>query len=324
MRILIGSIAFLDEGQEAGITSPDYVVFKSRPGIIHPRWLYYWLRSDLGAAFIRTLARGAVRERMLFRRLAAAEIFLPPYKAQLEFANQVLPVERASAAAKTQLKAAKALPAAYLRAVFNSPEAQRWPRKRLREICTGDGQYGTSEKANGAGEGLPVLRMGNLREGRIRWDELKFIQLPKPEEEKYRLVKGDILFNRTNSAELVGKTAVFDGFQDAVFASYLIRFRVIENMADPEFVSAYINSEVGRKFVADNMARAIGQVNISASTMHKMPVPSPSLREQQEISAILSEQMATAERARKTLEAQLTTINKLPAALLRRAFSGEL
>ena len=77
MRILIGSIAFVDDREESGITSPDYVVFRSRPGTIHPRWFYYWLRSGYGAEFIRTLARGADRERMLFRRLAAAEIFLP-------------------------------------------------------------------------------------------------------------------------------------------------------------------------------------------------------------------------------------------------------
>jgi type I restriction enzyme, S subunit len=71
MRILLGSIAVVEEGEPPGITSPDYVVFRTRPGLLHYRWFYYWLRSADGAAFIRTLSRGAVRERMLFRRLAA-------------------------------------------------------------------------------------------------------------------------------------------------------------------------------------------------------------------------------------------------------------
>lgn len=82
MRILIGSIAFVDEDDSAGITSPDYVAIRGRPGAIDSRWFYYWLRSPLGMRCINSLARGAVRERMLFNRLAEGEIELPSYAAQ--------------------------------------------------------------------------------------------------------------------------------------------------------------------------------------------------------------------------------------------------
>ncbi|MBI1845351.1 MAG: hypothetical protein HY294_04060 [Candidatus Rokubacteria bacterium] len=68
MRILLGSIAYVDEGQDPGLTRPDYVVFKTKPDVLHPRWFYYWLRSEDGATFIRTLARGAVRERMRIQK----------------------------------------------------------------------------------------------------------------------------------------------------------------------------------------------------------------------------------------------------------------
>jgi type I restriction enzyme S subunit len=166
--------------------------------------------------------------------------------------------------------------------------------------------------------------MGNILAGRIRWGDLKFVRLSKPEENKYRLAKGDLLFNRTNSAELVGKTAVFDGSRDAVFASYLIRFQVAPQMAEPDFISAYVNSPSGRAFIEENMARAIGQANISASTMHRMPIPLPPLGCQRRIVARLSEQMAAAGSARGGLEEQLAAINALPTALLRRAFSGDL
>lgn len=135
MRILLGSIALLDEGQEPGITSPDYVVFKTRSGVIHPRWFYYWLRSTDGAAFIRTLARGAVRERMLFRLLAAAEVDLPPFEAQSTFARAVGPIKRARAAAEAQLEGAKVLPASCVRAAFARSKINEWPRKRLGEVC---------------------------------------------------------------------------------------------------------------------------------------------------------------------------------------------
>jgi type I restriction enzyme S subunit len=83
MRILLGSIAMVDERDEVGVTSPDYVVFKTTQGLLDSRWFYFWLRSREGETFIRSLARGAVRERMLFRRLASAEVDLPTWEAQI-------------------------------------------------------------------------------------------------------------------------------------------------------------------------------------------------------------------------------------------------
>lgn len=82
MRILIGSIAFIDDDDETGITSPDYVVLQGKPEKVDSRWFYYWLRSPLGVACINSLARGAVRERMLFNRLAEGQIDLPDFSVQ--------------------------------------------------------------------------------------------------------------------------------------------------------------------------------------------------------------------------------------------------
>lgn len=82
MRILIGSIAFVDEDDTAGITSPDYVALQGKAGVVDSRWFYHWLRSPLGAQCILSLARGAVRERMLFNRLAEGTIELPSFAAQ--------------------------------------------------------------------------------------------------------------------------------------------------------------------------------------------------------------------------------------------------
>ena len=82
MRILIGSIAFVDEDDVPGITSPDYVVLRGKRGAVDSRWFYHWLRSPIGTQCILSLARGAVRERMLFNRLAEGEIMLPSFDVQ--------------------------------------------------------------------------------------------------------------------------------------------------------------------------------------------------------------------------------------------------
>ncbi len=119
MRILLGSIAFLDEGEAEGITSPDYVVFTTEPGVLHPRWFYYWLRSAAGATFVRGLARGAVRERMLFRRLAAATIRVPPWESQARAAVQLRVVANACSLLDEQMVSMEALPTALLRRAFS-------------------------------------------------------------------------------------------------------------------------------------------------------------------------------------------------------------
>lgn len=93
MRILIGSIALVDDDDVAGITSPDYVALRGKLDLVDSRWFYYWLRSSLGIQCIASLARGAVRERMLFNRLAEGEIDLPP-----------LAVQRIASAALKELK----------------------------------------------------------------------------------------------------------------------------------------------------------------------------------------------------------------------------
>jgi type I restriction enzyme S subunit len=119
MRILIGSIAMIDDGEEPAITSPDYVVFTTRAGTLHHKFFYYWLRSISGATFIRRLARGAVRERLMFPRLSAAEVEMPRWDVQMSFIRKMALIDRARAAAIAQLTELDRFPALLLRDAFS-------------------------------------------------------------------------------------------------------------------------------------------------------------------------------------------------------------
>lgn len=103
MRILIGSIAFVDEDDTPGITSPDYVVLKGKDGVVDSRWFYFWLRSPLGEKCISALARGAVRERMLFNRLAEGEIYLPSFSSQKQTSGALTELKHMRNKLKLQL-----------------------------------------------------------------------------------------------------------------------------------------------------------------------------------------------------------------------------
>ncbi|MHB9108552.1 MAG: restriction endonuclease subunit S [Armatimonadota bacterium] len=119
MRILLGSIAMVDEGDAPGITSPDYVVLKGKPKILDTRWFYYWFRSADGAHLIDSLSRGAVRERILFNRLAAGKIELPSFESQQKASEKMKQVKPIVEAITDELNIINGLPATLLRRAFN-------------------------------------------------------------------------------------------------------------------------------------------------------------------------------------------------------------
>lgn len=184
-------------------------------------------------------------------------------------------------------------------------------------------KYGTSKKANTQGKGYPILRMGNIQAGKIDITALKHIDLNNIEKNKYLLQEGDIVINRTNSLELVGKSAVFSGLSgEWIYASYLIRLRLDHNKALPKYVNAVINSSIGRNYVFQTARRAIGMVNINAQEIKRMPLPLPSIKEQEELVLKLNE-------TEPIIDDLLSSFNEgefahLRESILRKAFAGEL
>jgi len=144
-------------------------------------------------------------------------------------------------------------------------------------------QYGTSEKANNNKLGIPVIRMNNIIEGELDLSNLKYIHLPKKTLDNLFLKEGDILFNRTNSKELVGKCAVFHENGNYVFASYLIRICADKAKANPDFLSFVINSPIGRRQINALSRQIIGQANINSQELRSLQIPLPPLEIQHKI-----------------------------------------
>ena len=118
MRILIGSIAYVDDDDTPGITSPDYVALRGKEGQVDSRWFYYWLRSPLGEQCINSLARGAVRERMLFNRLVDGKVDLPKYKEQLIASKALAELKPMHKAIEIKLQEINLLPQKILAQAF--------------------------------------------------------------------------------------------------------------------------------------------------------------------------------------------------------------
>jgi hypothetical protein len=133
------------------------------------------------------------------------------------------------------------------------------------------------------------------------------------------------LFNRVNSNELVGNCAVIDSrTTGAVFESKNIRLRLNPMQADPFVVATFMNSQGGRNQIEQRLKQIVGQATVNRSDLDSFEIPLPLLPEQQRIAGVLREQIETVEKTRAAAQEELNTINALPAALLRRAFAGEL
>ncbi len=170
-------------------------------------------------------------------------------------------------------------------------------------------QYGTSEKANTTGDGIAVIRMNNLVNGELDLTRLKHICLPTTEVEKLTLKDGDILFNRTNSKELVGKCAVFHAKGEFVFASYLIRVRVNLARADADFVAYIINSPIGRQQINALSRQIIGQANVNSEELRGLQIPLPPVAVQKQIMQRVDARRAEIARERKAAEDLGNAIN---------------
>lgn len=144
-------------------------------------------------------------------------------------------------------------------------------------------QYGLSEKASKEKIGIPMLRMNNIFNSETVFDNLKYIDIDEPTKNKYRLNRGDLLFNRTNSKELVGKTAIFNEDGEYTFASYLIRAVINSKKSNPNYINYLFNSSL-LKYQKDMTSRQItGQANINAQEMQDFLFPLPPLKIQTEI-----------------------------------------
>ena len=144
-------------------------------------------------------------------------------------------------------------------------------------------QYGTSEKANTNNDGVAVIRMNNILDGELDLGNLKHLRLPKNEMAKLLLKDGDILFNRTNSKELVGKCAVFHAQGEYVFASYLIRIRADSSKANPNFLAWVVNSPIGRQQINALSRQIIGQANVNSVELRSLQIPLPPLSVQKQM-----------------------------------------
>jgi type I restriction enzyme S subunit len=292
-----------------------------RPGDrLDQSYLYHFIRSYEKQFF--NMAQGATVPGIGKDDVAGTKIPLPP----LEEQRRIAAILDKADAVRRKRKEAIALTEELLRSafleMFGDPvtNPKGWEVIQMAEVVS-ETQYGTADKANSEGEGIPILRMNNITyTGELDLDNLKWYSIAQKDEAKFTVRRGDLLFNRTNSPELVGKTAVWRTDEKYAFAGYLVRVRFKEEQALSEYVSAYLNSSYGKKYLFERAKPSINMSNFSASEFLKIPLPLPPI-------ALQKHFVNVAEAARssvKRLEEVVQDADNLFNSLLQRAFRGEL
>lgn len=164
--------------------------------------------------------------------------------------------------------------------------------------------------------------MGNLQNGHIDWSNLVYTSDEK-EIEKYILKPGDVLFNRTNSADLVGKTSIYLGEHPAIYAGYLIKINNYNKLSS-NYLNYALNTQYAKGFCKKVKSDGVNQSNINAQKLGRFEIPLPPLKEQEEIVRQVDRLFALADKMEAHYKKAKEKIDKLPQSILAKAFRGEL
>lgn len=299
-------------------------------GHINLRYLYFCLK----ARGLDDVISGSAQPQITRQNLVNAEIVISSVAEQQEIVRQLDVMLAQVEQIKARLDAIPAILKKFRQSVLadavsgklteewrnNQADISSWTFGELREFIEKP-IYGTSAKSSKSGE-VPVLRMGNLQNGEIDWSDLVYTS-DATEIKKYDLKLNDLLFNRTNSPELVGKTSIYRGNRDAVFAGYLIRVRCLPSL-DPEFLNYHLNSHIGREYCYRVKTDGVSQSNINAQKLLAYPLNCPPVNEQKIIVKLVKQYLELIHRIEEIIRSAQKRVNLLTQSILGKAFSGEL
>ncbi len=198
---------------------------------------------------------------------------------------------------------------------------EEWDFIKIGNITLGV-EYGSSAKSKKEGK-VPVLRMGNIQNLGFDWSNLVYSN-DDDEITKYMLRENDVLFNRTNSPELVGKSAIYQEVRPAIFAGYLIRINQIRGLVDAKYLNFFLNSYIAKNHGNSVKTDGVNQSNINGEKLFNYPLPYTVIDEQKKIVSEIESRLSICDHLEQTIEANLKKAETLRQSILKKAISGEL
>lgn len=269
---------------DAGIVSPAYGIWDVDQTKIIPEFLEYALRCNRAIDYYKAKLRGSTARRRSLPTptLLELDVPLPDIEQQKLALTTIHHAKNALDSRQAQLtKLDELIKARFVEMFGTYPDNPfGWNTGKIQDVVS-DVRYGSSRPAVEGGK-YPYLRMNNITyAGELDLTDTKRIDVPDSELDKCTVQRGDVLFNRTNSKELVGKTCVYNRDDMMVLAGFVIRVRVNERIL-PEFLVAFLNTDFSKQMLLGMCKTAIGQANINAKEMQNIGlyIPPIALQEQ--------------------------------------------
>jgi type I restriction enzyme S subunit len=316
VRPNLNTVAVVTNKHTGAIASTGFCVLRAMPGKLDARYLFHWISSEATVKQLVGLATGATYPAVSDKTIKSLS-FAPPSFCEQQRIAAIL--DQADSIRRKRQNAIR-LADEFLRATFidmfgdSSSNPKNFEVGTIRDLVA-SANYGTSEKASEEVGEYPILRMNNITyEGGWNFSSLKFVNLDPATAHKYLAQRGDLLFNRTNSKELVGKTAVYMRDEPMAIAGYLVRVRM-NGRGNPHYVSGYLNSTHGKRTLLASAKSIVGMANINAQEMQDIPILLPPIELQNKYARIF-------EAVHARLKTQQTFLHK--AVALHSALSHKL
>jgi len=324
-----GKVVFVDEDFpfEEAVINEHVFLCRPNPDIVEPRFLFLWLWGANGQKGIKKSYQGAAIGGINTRFVNNIFIPLPPLDTQLRisqvFKEKNAVLRQAVSATETQLEAVNALPGALLRAIFNNANSQLWPFNQL-------GEYNKllpAKSISSSGD-TEVFAITTACLNEVGFDPrgIKKARMWTNDISLCRVSKGEILVARSNTPELVGRAAMFNGEPKGVVASDLtIRVWPSKEHYHPQFLASYLVFVYLSGYWRERAGGASGSMKkITRKQLLNVSIPTPALDEQQKIVAHIDNKLKEVAKIKVALDVQWGLLKKLPEALLKQAFRGEL
>lgn len=306
----------LDSETEKNIYSTGFYAVRANPEVITTECLYYLIDSELFLAQKDKNCSGATQKAITNGGMAKIEISVPALSEQGILVDKLKHLTQLIADKKKQLNLFDEIIKSRFIEMFGDPKLnpRKWDMVTIGDIAT-DVRYGTSRPATEGGN-YPYLRMNNLTyEGYLDLTDLKHIDIPDNEIEKCVVRNGDVLFNRTNSVELVGKTCVYNLDSDMIIAGYIIRVRIDDRVL-PVILSSYLNSTVMKEQLRSMAKGAVNQANINAQELRSISIYLPPITLQHEFATFVEQ----VDKSKFEIQQSLEKLEILKKSLMQQYF----
>lgn len=315
-----------------GYATTEVIPLHPRSDQHDPRFLFFYLlHPDIRHYVAERMEGSTGRQRVPEKVLLDLPIPDLERGGQVAVADALEAIQQAVSAETNCEQVAHELKRAAMRALFTRGlrgEAQKqteigevpesWEVAAIGDVALNT-QYGLSVRGQPSGT-YPILRMNCQEDGVVHYRNLQFVELDPATYEAFQLKAGDLLFNRTNSIELVGRMAIVEDDRPAVFASYLVRVTVDDRRCLPRFLNYFMNWPATQNEIKKLASRAVGQANINASKLRTVRFPLPTLDEQREIVAVL----VSVDRKIDLHRRKRAVLDDLLKALLHKLMTGEV